>query len=113
MAVPMKPTHVVLHEYAGDAWHGRIVDGDAIGEVERWLAAIEARPREAPASGKPLAWLYLGTLTDNRLRATRSVGLLTDVRRALDRGLRAGELEALISIFDHHGRPFDGDIDRT
>lgn len=109
----MKSTHVVLHEYAGDAWHGRIVDGDAVGEVERWLAALEARPREAPGSGKPLAWLYLGTLADNRLRATRSVGLLTGVLRALDRGLRAGELEALISIFERQGRPFDGGIDRA
>jgi len=109
----MKPTHVVLHEYAGDAWRGRIVDGDAVGEVERWLAALEARPREAPASGKPLAWLYLGTLSDDRLRATRSVGVQTDVRRALDRGLLPGELEELIAIFDRHGQPFGGEIDRA
>lgn len=107
----VEATHAVLHEYAGDAWRGRVVDGAALREVERWLANVEARPREPAVSGKPLAWLYLGVPTPRGLRAIRSVGLLTDVLRALERTLSSAELAELISIFDRHGRRFAGDIE--
>jgi hypothetical protein len=104
-------THAVLHEYAGDGWRGAIITGDAIREVERWIALLESRPREPAVSGKPLAWLYFGVPSARGLRALRSIGILTDGLRALDRRMTAEELAALRAIFVRHGAPFDGAIE--
>jgi len=110
----MKVSHAVLREYARDGWRERVVTGDAVHEIERWLAMVEARPPQAPgASGKPLAWLCLATCTEyaaQRMRVERSVGLLTDVLRVLDRGITSDELRQLLGIFERHGRPFKGTL---
>jgi hypothetical protein len=105
----------VLMEYADGGWQSRIVSGPAVADVERWLAALEARPRlPGRASGKPLAWLHLVEGTpgpSDQLRASRSIGLLTDVLRALDRSFSSQELEALRAIFARQGRPFQGAVE--
>jgi hypothetical protein len=105
----------VLSEYDGGVWNSRSVFGPPVGEVVDWLARIEARPRlPGPVSGKPLAWLHLTTESSpGRMRALRSVGLLTDVLRALDRGLNATDLQDLASIFARAGQPFDGSVDQV
>lgn len=109
----MATTHAVLREYGGDAWHSRVVSGADVTEVERWLTRIEARPRlPGPVSGKPLAWLHLGAeAVPGRMQAARSVGLLTDVLRVLDREVTAQDLDDLTAVFDGHGRPFTGTVD--
>lgn len=111
----MGVSHAVLREYARDGWWERVVTGDAVGEVERWLAMVEARPPQAPgASGKPLAWLCLASCNDyaaQRMRVERSVGLLTDVLRVLDRSISPDELRRLFGIFERHGRPFNGTLE--
>lgn len=104
-------SHAVLHEYAGDGWGGAIITGDAVREVERWLAVLGARPRARAVSGKPLAWLYLGVPSTRGLRALRRVGILTDGLRALDRQMTAEELAGLRAIFARHGAPFHGEIE--
>jgi hypothetical protein len=103
----------VLSEYADDAWCRRIVSGAEVGNVECWLAGIEARPRlPGPVSGKPLAWLQLTVESrPGRMQTLRSVGLLSDVLRVLDRKLTAKDLQDLVSIFDRSGRPFKGTVD--
>lgn len=106
--MPPTPTHAVLSEYASDAWLRRRISGPAVAAVVQWLARIEARPRlPGPVSGKPLAWLELGveTAPPGPPRILRSVGLLTDVHRVLDREVSAEELDALWAIFARHGRP--------
>ena len=111
----MTPTHAVLHDYADDGWHGNIVEGAVVAEVERWVARLEAKPRLAggPVSGKPLAWLYLAVAAPGGdMQALRAVGLLTDIHQALGRGLDAADLAALRAIFDLHGRPFHGRIEQ-
>ncbi len=111
----MSVTEAILREYAEDRWHDRIVSGEAVKEAELWLAEVEARPSHPPgASGKPLAWLCFvtGAGTDpNRQKVLRSVGLLTDVQRVLDRSVTADELRQLFAIFERHGRPFAGTLE--
>jgi hypothetical protein len=104
-------THAVLHEYVGDGWRGTIGTGDAVRDVEHWLAVLEARPRETPVLGKPLAWLYVGVPSPRGFQAMRSIGILTDGLRALDRRITAKDLAALRAIFARHGAPFDGAIE--
>ena len=102
-------------EYAGDDWRSRIVRGGAAGAVERWLANIETRPRLQPgASGKPLMWLHLAECSSphpDKLKAKRSVGVLSDVLRALDRKLSEQEVQALREIFARSGEAFSGTIE--
>lgn len=111
----MSASGVILREYAEDGWHERIVSGEAVKEAELWLADVEAKPSLPPgASGKPLAWLCFvtGAETDpHRKKMLRSVGLLTDVLRVLDRSVTAGELRQLFGIFERHGRPFTGTLE--
>jgi len=110
----MAPTHVLLSEVEGDTWRRRIVSGAALGEVERWLADVEARPRlPGPVSGKPLAWLdFTVEAQPGHMQTVRSVGLLTDVGRVLDRAVSAQDLEHLTAIFDRRGQPYTGTIER-
>jgi len=102
-------------EYAGDDWRSQIVRGAAAGEVERWLANIETRPRLQPAaSGKPLMWLHLAECSSphpDKLKAKRSVGVLSDVLRALDRKLSEQEVQALREIFARSGEAFPGTVE--
>jgi hypothetical protein len=111
----MSVTDVILREYSEDRWHDRIVSGEAVKEAELWLAEVEARTSLPPgASGKPLAWLCFvtGAETDpRRKKILRSVGLLTDVLRVLDRSVTADELRQLFGIFERHGRPFAGTLE--
>ncbi len=111
----MKPNQVILREYAGDGWQDRILAGKAVRDVEQWLAEIEARQSLAPgASGKPLAWLcFVDDVAGDarRKKVVRSVGLLTDVLRVLDRDVTAGELQRLRGIFDRDGLAFDGTLE--
>ncbi len=111
----MPDGRAVLMRYADGGWNGRIVTGEAAAAAARWLGGVELRPRgPGEGSGKPLAWLHLvddpgpGT---SRLSATRSVGLLTDVGRVLDRAVGPSELGALFAIFERDGQPFRGTID--
>jgi len=108
----MKQSQVVLREYAEDRWQDRIFSGDAVREVGQWLEEIEARSPLAPgASGKPLAWLcFVEDVAGDpeRKKVVRSVGLLTDVLRVLDRDVTADELQRLRDLFDRDGRPFTG-----
>jgi len=102
-------------EYAGDGWRSRIVRGPSVSEVERWLSAIEARPRLPEcASGKPLMWVHfaecLARDTD-KLTATRSIGVQPDVLRALDRQLSEPDLQALRGIFERSGEIFHGTVE--
>lgn len=105
----------VLMKYAVDQWHSRIVTGVAVAAVERWLADVEARTSlPGRASGKPLMWLHLADCPQpfpKKISASRSVGVLTDVLRALDRSLSADDLDRLHGIFDRNGQPFDGTVD--
>lgn len=105
----------ILMEYAADQWRSRIVTGGAVGAVERWLAEIEARPRlPGKASGKPLMWVHLAECSEpdpKNVTASRSVGVLSDVLRALDRSLSIEGLDRLRGIFNKDGRPFTGTID--
>jgi hypothetical protein len=102
-------------EYAADQWHSRIVTGPAANAVEHWLTKIEARTRlPGGASGKPLMWVHLADCSEpvpKKISAIRSVGVLTDVLRALDRSLSADDLEKLRDIFDQAGQPFNGTVD--
>lgn len=105
----------VLMEYATDQWHSRIVTGDAVAAVERWLEDVEARPRlPGGASGKPLMWIHLAECSEpipKKISATRSVGVLTDVLRALERSLTNEDLQRLRGIFDENGQSFTGTVD--
>lgn len=108
----MKPSQVVLREYAEDRWQDRILSGERVGDVEAWLRGIEAREPLAPgASGKPLAWLcFVDDVAGDpeRKEVVRSVGLLTDVLRVLDRDVTADELQRLRDLFVREGLPFTG-----
>lgn len=108
----MKQSQVVLREYAEDRWQDRILSGERVGDVEAWLRGIEARAPLAPgASGKPLAWLcFVDDVAGHpeRKKVVRSVGLLTDVLRVLDRSVTVEELQLLRALFDRDGRPFTG-----
>lgn len=105
----------VLMKYAADQWHSQIVTGVAVAAVERWLADVEARTRlPGRASGKPLMWLHLADCSKpvpKKISASRSVGVLTDVLRALDRSLSVDDLDRLCAIFDQDGQPFTGTVD--
>jgi hypothetical protein len=105
----------ILMEYAADQWHSRIVTGVAVAAVERWLADIEARTRlPGRASGKPLMWIHLADCSEpvsQKISASRSVGILTDVLRALDRSLSVEDVNRLRAIFDSDGQPFNGAVD--
>jgi hypothetical protein len=111
----MSATEIILREYAEDRWNDRIVSGEAVKEAELWLAEVEARQSLPPgASGKPLAWLCFVTGTETNLhrkKIVRSVGLLTDVLRVLDRPVTADEFQELFGIFERHGRPFAGTLE--
>lgn len=111
----MPLTEAILREYADDRWQERIVSGDAVEEAERWLEEVESKsPLRPGASGKPLAWLcfVVGTDADpNRKKVLRSVGLLTDVLRVLDRSITAEELQRLRGIFEWYGQPFGGTLE--
>jgi hypothetical protein len=102
-------------EYEGEGWRSQIVRGPAAQEVERWLANIETRPRLQPgASGKPLMWLHLAECSSpnpDKLRAKRSVGVLSDVLRALDRKLSDQDVQALREIFVRSGEAFSRTIE--
>lgn len=102
-------------KYAADQWHSRIVTGEAVATVDRWLAGVEARTRlPGRASGKPLMWLHLADCSEpfpKKISASRSVGILTDVLRALDRSLLVEDVDRLRAIFDGDGQPFDGTVD--
>lgn len=105
----------VLMEYAGDSWRSQIVRGAHVGEVEHWLAILEAHPRlPGGASGKPLLWLHLTDCPQqhsDKVIAQRSVGILPDVLRALDRTIAPQELQKLRRIFEQHGQPFHGTVE--
>jgi hypothetical protein len=107
----------ILMTYQDDNWHKVIVCGTAAAAAQRWLAGIEARPRSKEgASGKPLAWLYLGSADEpgaTRFTATRSIGLQTDVLIALDRSLTAEDFQELEEIFDRDGQPFTGAVEAS
>jgi hypothetical protein len=107
--------HVILREYAGDRWQDRIVSGEAVSEVEQWLAMVEEKPLlPAGASGKPLAWLCIVSDVDDDpslKKAIRSIGLLTDVLRVLDRSITVEELQSLRSVFERFGQPYDGTVE--
>ncbi len=111
----MGTNQVVLREYAGDGWQDRIVTGEAASEVEQWLAEIESKTPRAPgASGKPLAWLcFVDDVAGDsrRKKVVRSIGLLTDVLRILDRDITVEELQRLRGIFDRDGLPFHGTLE--
>lgn len=113
MSVPVRCA--VLMEYATDQWYSRIVTGDSVAVVERWLAEVEARPRlPGGASGKPLMWVHLAECSEpvpKKISAMRSVGVLPDVLRALDRSLVAEDLDRLRGIFDKDGQFFNGTVD--
>jgi hypothetical protein len=102
-------------EYAADQWHSRIITGDSAAAAERWLADVETRPRlPGGASGKPLMWVHLAECSEpipKKISAIRSVGVLADILRALDRSLTAEDLDRLRAIFDKHGQPFPGTVD--
>lgn len=102
-------------EYGGDRWQSRIVTGPTVTAVERWLADVEARPQlPGGASGKPLMWIHLAECLDpapRQISAARSVGVLPDVLRALDRSLSVDDLLLLRGIFDQNGQPFHGIVD--
>ena len=102
-------------EYAGDSWRSRIVRGAPVSEVEHWLATLETRPRlPGGASGKPLMWLHVMECPQqhsDKLIAQRSVGILSDVLRALDRTIAPQELQKLLRIFQQHGHAFDGTVE--
>ena len=105
----------ILMEYASDQWHSRIVTGDSVAAVDRWLAEVEAGPRlPSGASGKPLMWVHLAQCSEpipKKISASRSVGVLTDVLCTLDRSLAVEDLNRLRGIFDKDGRPFNGTVD--
>lgn len=102
-------------KYAADQWHSRIVTGTSALKVERWLADVETRTRlPGRASGKPLMWIHLADCSEavpKKISASRSVGVLTDVLRALDRSLSVDDLDRLHGIFDKDGRTFIGTVD--
>lgn len=104
----------ILMEYAADQWRSRIVTGEPVAAVESWLAEIDARSRlPGKASGKPLMWVHLAECSDpdpKNVTASRSVGVLSDVLRALDRLLSEEDLQKLRDIFDRHGTPFRGNV---
>ena len=105
----------VLMDYVDGGWQSLMVCAPPVADIDAWVASIESRPRiKEHASGKPLAWLYLIASDPGnaqQLKAARSIGLLTDVLRALDRPVSAEELTALQGIFTRHGRPFSGTVE--
>lgn len=111
----MRTNQVVLREYAEDRWQDRILSGERVGDVEAWLRGIEDRTPLAPgASGKPLAWLcFVDDVAgeSRRKKVVRSIGLMTDVLRVLDRDVTVEELQRLRDIFGRDGRPFDGTLE--
>ena len=102
-------------EYASEGWRSQIVRGAAVSQVEGWLANLEARPRLHPgASGKPLMWVHLAecpSANPETLNAKRSVGVLPDVLRALDRRISEQDLQVLREIFLRSGEAFSGTIE--
>lgn len=110
----MQANGAVLREYAPNGWRDRIVHGEAVAEVESWLARVELLPPlPSGGSGKPLAWLYLvaGDDVENSWKVLRRVGIQTDVLRVLDRSITAEELRRLRGIFEWYGRPFGGTLE--
>jgi len=105
----------VLMEYADDRWRSQIIRGAPVSEVEHWLATLEARPRlPGGASGKPLMWLHVAKCPQqhsDKIIAERSVGILPDVLRALDRTIASQELQKLRRIFEQHGQAFHGTVE--
>lgn len=111
----MPMTEAILREYGEDRWHERIISGEAVEEAKRWLEEVEAKPTlPSGASGKPLAWLCFVTGVEAdpaRKKVLRSVGILTDVLRVLDRSITAEELQRLRGIFEWCGQPFVGTLE--